>query len=418
MRTFVARRTGATDTAISMRVLRTLAAAGLAVSLLTVPAPSVAQSPDEPSTSPLPQARQPDGRWPLEGTPWRLESYRHRGRSAMAGPEVAAFLELGAGTFDGSGGCSRVRGRYGVSGTVLSLKLQPASKRDCAENVAIVQQAVENGLRKAGSYALEAGAAPDGDKLVIYSVTGEELLRYGLDDLAVLDGVQWRLESYTTGGETMPALTETPALLSFRPQSASVHRRRQSGPISGTSGCNAIVAEYYRSANVLSFGQLGLTDAPCTAELAAQEAAVTAVLEATAVRLDLPADRLTLTSTDTGERLEFVSQVPLEGTTWWLEGSIGGARPAERITLRLEDGQATGEGPCGAYRGSYATDGVFITFSDVVGAGEEECEGARVERAIIGALRRTAVVDRTSEGLTFRTARGNRTLTFGRPFAP
>ncbi len=43
---------------------------------------------------------------------------------------------------------------------------------------------------------------------------------------------------------------------------------------------------------------------------------MTAVLDASAIRLDLPYDRLVLTSEDSGERLEFSSQVPLEGATW------------------------------------------------------------------------------------------------------
>ena len=319
----------------------------------------------------------------------------------------------------GSGGCSRVEGTYGVNGAALTLRPKQAKERSCAENLAVVQMAVESGLRRAAAYDIETGAEAADDQLVIYSVNGSEVLRYGLDDLALLDGGQWRLESYTTDGQPVPASSEMPGLLSFLPQSDAVYKRRLSGPISGTSGCNGIVAEFYRSSDVLSFSELELTDAPCTDELAAQQAAMTAVLDATAISIDLPADRLILTSADTQERLEFVSQTPLEGTTWWLSfEAIGGNIGDQRITLRLEDGTVSGEGPCGAYSANYVTDGAFITFTEAKGARDADCSELRTEQALISGLRRSVRIERDVERLSFVDAFGNTRLAFDRPFAP
>jgi heat shock protein HslJ len=402
-----------------MRALRTLAAVALAASLLATPALALAQSGADPDGASLPLARQPDGRLPLQGTPWRLQAYRNGEREAVPGPEVAAFIEFGPRFYEGSGGCSKVTGSYGVNGAALSLRPKQRADRSCAENLAIVQQAVESGLKKAAAFEVEAGASGMDDELVIYSITGAEVLRYGLDDLALLDGAEWRLESYTTDGQAVEASDEMPALLSFRPDSEAASKRRQSGPLVGSTGCNGIVAEFFRHADVISFSQLGLTDAPCTDELASQEAAMTRVLDATAIRIDLPADRLVMTSADTEERLEFLSQTPLEGTTWWLQRTAAeGATRDQRITLRLEDGLASGEGPCGPYSASYVTDGAFITFSDARGARDEGCSELRTEQALIAGLRRSVAIERGLGQLSLRDASGGVTLSFGRPFAP
>ena len=144
------------------------------------------------------------------------------------------------------------------------------------------------------------------------------MLRYGLDDLSSLDGAAWQLEAYVRDGQRNEAVETAPGRLTFRPQSDAVFKRRQSGPIVGTTGCNGIVGDFFRRSGVMSFSELELTDAPCAQDLAAQEAAMVAVLDATAIWVELPADRLILTSADTDDRLELVSQTPLEGTTWWL----------------------------------------------------------------------------------------------------
>ncbi len=401
-----------------MRAIRPLAAVALTASLLAIPALASAQSEPAAADPAAPLARQPDGHLPFEGTPWRLESYSHRGRVATPGPEVAAFLSFHSSFLEGSGGCSKVRGRYGTVGSALKIHLKQLPERTCAENVAIVQQAVESGLKKAASHEVVPGATAAEGKLVIRSAGGDELLRYGLDDLALLDGAEWRLRSYTVAGQTMNASTEQPAVLSFRPSTDSYYKRRQSGPLSGSTGCNGIVAEFYRHADVLSFSELERTDAPCTAELVAQEGAMTTVLDATSIRLDLPYDRLVLTSSDSGEELEFVSQAPLERSTWLMQWNDQGLRSDARVTLRLEDGKASGEGPCGPYTASYATDGVFVTFRDLQGAGDETCSELKVEGALLGGLRRAVTLERTTDQLRLLDARAVRTLTFSRPFGP
>ncbi len=178
------------------------------------------------------------------------------------------------------------------------------------------------------------------------------------------------------------------------------------------------MAEFYRHANVLSFSQLDRTDAPCTPALAAQEAAIVSVLDATSLTLALPPDHLTLTSGDTGDSLDFVSSRPLEGSTWLLATGPWYSPGADAVTLWLNDGALTGEGPCGSYSGRYVTDGLFISFTDVMGSGDDECVDPQIERMLLAALRSTVILDRDQPQLRMRDARGGMTAAFMPPGRP
>ena len=394
-----------------------LASLALAASLMAVPALALGQS-DDPVVAPLPTAWQPDGQLPLQGTPWRLRSYRFRGVDRAPGPEVAAWVRLGPNNLEASGGCTRIRGRYGITGSGIAFMLREPKEKDCAEQTTMVQLAMFDGLRKAAGYEVVPGEEPAAAELVLRSATGVELLRFGLDDIATLDIAEWRLISYTVDGETTAAEVDQPAVLSFRPTRDNGIRRTSSGPLTGSTGCNGIVAEFYRHADVLSFSELDRTDAPCAPALAAQEAAMVSVLDATSLTISLPPDHLTLTSADNGDSLEFVSSRPLEGSTWLLATGPWFRGGANAVTLWLNDGALTGEGPCGSYSGRYVTDGLFITFADVMGAGDDECMDPQAERMLLAALRSTVILDRDQPQLRMRDARGGMTAAFMPPGRP
>lgn len=403
------------DTAPVTRRLRGLLVLALGASLLAGPPPALGQPDDSVS---LPLGRAPEGRLPLVGTPWRLEGYRHRDSERVPGPEVAAWMTLGADGLRASGGCTLFRGRYGRTGAAIDIRLRGLKRNDCAEQTTMVQLAMVDGLRQASSFEIIGGSEYTDDKLVLRDADGVELLRFGLDDVGALEMADWRLSSYTAEGRTILAAGEPQAVVSFRPDRASAARRSASGQLTGSTGCNGVVAEFSRSADVLSVGQLDRTDAPCTPELAAQEAAMVRVLEASSQMLSLPPDRLVLTSSDTGERLDFVSQRPLEGSTWLLAGGPGIGDPGGEVTLRLSDGVAVGEGPCGAYRGRYATDGVFVTFAGLEGAADDTCDERKSERALLDGLRRAVRLDRDQPGLRLLSAFDEPTLRFSSPAGP
>ena len=142
------------------------------------------------------------------------------------------------------------------------------------------------------------------------------------------------------------------------------------------------------------------------------------VLEATSLVLALAPDRLVLTANDSGDDLEFIASRPLEGTTWLLTRLAGADRPTTSITLRLEDGSAAGEGPCGPYAAAYASDGLFISFSEVRGSDAESCSAAQIQRRLLDALRGAVMVDRRGGQLRFVDARGKVTARFKAPTGP
>lgn len=385
-----------------MRRLSLLLGLTLTVAMAVGVPPSSAQSP-----GPLPRALQPDGQLPLEGTTWRLRDYRHKGVDRSSGPEVAAWMTMQAGELKASGGCTPVRGRYGVVGSAVAFRLRGLKDNDdCAEQTVIVQLGLVDGLRRAASHQLVASDEPRGTELVLRSAEGLQLLRFEADDAASLEGSEWRLESLGRGGELGPADAVQPAVLTFRRQGGRDRERSSMGQIVGSTGCNGLTGEYFRSADVMSFGELERTDAPCSPALLAQEAAIVGVLDATSLTVRLPPDRLILTASDSGDSLEFSSASPLEGTTWLLS-RLPEAPPSDStVTLRLEDGRASGQGPCGSYSAGYASDGVFLSFSDIAGSGDEECGLSRTERAVLAALRSTVILDRTKPELRLLDARG------------
>lgn len=404
-----------------MATFRHSAALGLGLTLLlaAVPTAALGQSPapDQPpaASESLPVGLQPTGHAPLEGTTWRLRDYRHRGVERSAGPEVAAWMTLRAGTFEASGGCTRLRGRYGVMGSGLNVSLRRPRRGRCAEQTTIVQMGMVDGLRRAASYEMEPAAEPSNDQLLVRDAQGQVMLRFVPDDVAALEPGEWLLEAYLVAGERVGADPAQPAVLAFVPTRRSKPRRESSGEAVGSTGCNGIVGPYFRYADVLSFGELERTGAPCLPAMAAQEAAMVAVLDSTSLRLDLPPDGLILTSEDSGDRLEFVSSWPLEGSTWQLVRLPKTRSPDNPVTLRLADGRASGEGPCGAYAGHYGTDGVFIGFSDFTGAATDPCDDRANEERLLKAFRRTVILDRSAPGLRLLDALGRTLATFERP---
>ena len=86
--------------------------------------------------------------------------------------------------------------------------------------------------------------------------------------------------------------------------------------------------------------------------------------------------------------------------------------------LTLQDGVASGEGPCGGYDSTYVSDGLFITFSAVEGAAADTCGDAGSERALLAGLRSTVRVERDRSALRLIDASGRVALRFTSPTAP
>jgi heat shock protein HslJ len=394
-----------------------LASIVLALALLAMPWDALAQSPSAtpgalPTAAPeWPLALEPAGLPPLEGSTWRLVTFRGR-EMRPVGPEVAAWMTLRTGQVRGSTGCNRLTGRYGRVGQALAFELVDRRQGACAARVALVASSLTDALERAASFEVVLASDEIGAQLIVRDADGHEDLRFELDGSGALPAGDWRLQSYTSAGRTVAADPAQPAVLAFRPIRSRDLQRRSSGDIVASTGCNGIVGTYLRRADVLSLGPLERTDAPCAPTLAAQEAAIMAVLESPSLALDLSLDGLTLASPDTDDRLEFLSAAPLEGTTWLLAAVPGSRGSEDTVTLQLQGGTLHGEGPCGPFAGHYVSEGVFLTLDDISAADVTGCTRKAEHRALLDALRAAVMVERGDPGLRLLGARGQLVAAF------
>mgnify|MGYP001816276558 FL=1 len=406
-----------------MRPIRTLAVAAIVVSLVATPALALGQSSDPEAKGSLPQALQPDGRLPLEGTPWRLQWYRWKDAERQPGPEVAARMTLRAGELEASGGCTAFKGSYGTVGEAIDFQLKRLKDNDCGEQTTMAQLAMVDGLRDAARF--EIGGADGASRLTLFGQAGTELLRFGLDDSGPIThrvtSAEWLLTAYTIDGSRQaPAPNARPNLI-LSPDTYKAAKRRATGAVLSSTGCNGFTGEFYARGNVMSFGELSITDAPCPEALVPQQEAILAVFDATAVRTSTRPDTLVLASADSDVSLEYRAVPALEDYTWVRSPRLP-RDEGDWTTLKLESGRATGEGPCGPYSADYATDGRFITFSDVQGAGSDGCERTKDERKLLAALRNAVLIDRdrarstAMPRLTLRDARDKVLIRFEYPF--
>ena len=143
-----------------------------------------------------------------------------------------------------------------------------------------------------------------------------------------------------------------------------------------------------------------------------------AVLDATSLSLRLPPDQLILVSGDTGDTLEFLSSQPLQETTWLLQEITKAPQSADTVTMWLGNGAVSGEGPCGPYAGRYATEGMFITFTELGGSGASDCQARTPERDLLRALRRSVLLGHVDGDLLLLDAAGKVLVRFSHPGAP
>ena len=397
----------------------------------------------------------------LEGTRWRLVGYQDardaRDGEAMSPvpPGVAARLTLRAGSGRAGVGCGPIRLEYSLAeppaAPVASPSVEPSqdlaaqsdaqaslaprvspregvavadptpgasaartsdplrfvgvtpAERPCPVPSAAVEKVLVEALASAARFVIEPASDAWQAHLRIHDAEGQERLSFRVDDAWSLDSGQWLL----------PIAGTDPAVLSFDPSHAG---RRSRGRVLGSTGCNSLSARYVLEGRVLGLRGLQTSDLGCPPALADDEARILAVLGAPSLLVDLPPARLVLHDPASGERLELASDRPLEGPTWLLSRLAGRELAGVTVTLRVEDGRLSGEGPCGPYSGAYRTNGLLLEVSDV-GAGERACPRRSLERAWLRALRRTASVDARGPGLVLVDALGDALATLRRPGA-
>ncbi len=352
---------------------------------------------------------------PLEGTTWRL---RHQAGPEFVAvpPDVAAWVTLRAGQLRGWTGCRDIVGSYGRMGQALRFSPDARGEASCPASARAVDADLSKGLVRAASFSIEPG--PRGPTLILRDAADLGILRFEPDHVGTLTDETWYLSTLTLDGEPQPALPGPTAELTFTSDRDGERDRRERGSLVGSSGCNGILGSYRREGDRLQVRDVETTGAPCPDDLAAQESALLAVLTSDALELDLPPDRLVLSDGASGDSLELVRSAPLEGSTWLLRGIAGGGRPDTPVTLRLEAGLLTGEGPCGPYQGGYTTDGRFIRFHDLRGTDGAGCEARARQRTLLLALERAVLLEQEPPALRLLDAAGALVATFIRPPGP
>ena len=228
-------------------------------------------------------------------------------------PSVASWVSLVAGHLEGWDGCGLLRGAFGRVGQAIRVRPSDGAGGECARAHTRIAEVLRSGLVRASSVSLLPGEDDD-PTLVLRDVDGQDLLQFAPDDVASLTAETWQLTAWTADGQARPAATDLAAVLTFGSDARKefAGSRRDVGTLVGSSGCNGIVGTYERQGSLLGVDGVKTTDAPCSAVLASQEAAMVGVLSSEDLVLELPPDRLILTDTRTGDRLELVTTTPLE----------------------------------------------------------------------------------------------------------
>jgi heat shock protein HslJ len=208
-------------------------------------------------------ARDPSSGDDLLGT-WILDdaSMALLSQGADVPPEVQATLTFdAAGGVGGSAGCNSFGGMYTVDGDELQISELAQTLIACEPPLDAIEQAYVAALGEVSGYQVS------GDTLVL---TGGAALSFARQQPLALVGTAWQLETVATGTDAVTSVV-APGTITFA----------DDGTVSGSTGCNTFSGSYTVSGDALSFPPLATTRIGCPDDIAAQEFAVLAGLEAT-----------------------------------------------------------------------------------------------------------------------------------------
>ncbi len=240
-----------------------------------------------PASEPQPEVAEsvmPDQqRNSIQGTIWRLESFKSEGLDRQPISSRDATLRLEGGSISGSGGCNRLMGSYDLHGAQLSIAVGGMTMMACPEGME-QEQAVAKALVEVAGYELQ------GDRLVLLDRDYAPVLVYARLKPLSLTGTDWRLTRYNNGNQAIAApLRGTEPRLRFG----------EDGSLEGNSGCNGFRGGYTLNRDWLAFGPIAGTRKACSEPGWAmeQEAAILKALQSVA-NYRIEGGKLTLTDGD------------------------------------------------------------------------------------------------------------------------
>lgn len=204
----------------------------------------------------------------LEGTIWRLESYKAEGEDRQPVSSRDATLRLEGGRISGSGGCNRLMGSYDLKGKQLSIEVGGVTMMACPEGME-QEQAVTQALGEVAGYEL------DSNRLLLLGADQAPILIYARLKPLSLTGTDWRLTRYNNGKQALvsPLRGSEPNLV-----------LTEDGSLQGNSGCNRFRGGYTLNRDWLAFGPIAGTRKACPlpAGIMEQESAYLRALESVA----------------------------------------------------------------------------------------------------------------------------------------
>jgi heat shock protein HslJ len=205
---------------------------------------------------------------PLEGTPWRLDSYVNtQGESVGVMPDTEITAQFEAGEISGSAGCNRYFGSYDVDGDKLTIGPLASTEMYCYPDEVMDQEmAYLAALGDAASFNVE------GDRLDLADSAGQTILVFAVRQPAPLTGTMWQMTSYNNGREAVVSPlrgTEITALFG------------EDGSLTGSAGCNNYATTYDLDGDNITMGAIGITFMMCAEPegIMEQESAYLAALE-------------------------------------------------------------------------------------------------------------------------------------------
>jgi heat shock protein HslJ len=175
------------------------------------------------------------------------------------------------------------------------------------------------------------------------------------DDPSAITGIDWSLHSMTFDGRTTEVSANVGASL------------RLEDDATGSAGCNDFFGNYLLDGSELTFGPLAVTKKLCEGVGQDTEDAYLAVLSLVA-SWTLTGGGLSLRDVDGAEVLAYTaSDSGIDSLNWLLrtqsvDGSMANIPADIVVSLRLDDGTASGTGGCNRYSGSYMLEGESLTF--------------------------------------------------------
>jgi heat shock protein HslJ len=200
----------------------------------------------------------------LEGIGWILRSYVSAGAQVDVPDEVYAEASFDRSQISGFAGCNDFTGGYVAKDGKLEIGELSVTMMACEPPTSDVEAGYLAALGLTASYTATA------TDLTLYDKNGTVLAQFDAAPANPLLGV-WRIDSYLIDESTITAPVEGSApAVSFL----------EGSEVSGTTGCNSFDGTYRIVGSTLVVGPLSTTKMGCPDDLAAQETAILAALDA------------------------------------------------------------------------------------------------------------------------------------------